>query len=212
MFTRRDVMVLRFYMIAAVFVLALLSACVPSGESELEFTETLDQPTQDVDGEQTADQETVRGAVEIAGEQQRKRLLILPFSNASGSSKIDVFVKGLPGLIKAIFDNDRFISPSIADSNSHLSLMRSSGLAPGEIANMEIASRYHEEQDVDVVLCGRIFYRDRDVIVIEPRIFSFTGGENREEDLPPMRVSLSNFVHFVNPLAEKIRDMMVEIR
>ena len=186
-----------------------LTACAPQAQDDLVFTESGEQAgSQSEQG--SADSETVRSDVEVPDtDVQRKTLLILPFVNNSRNPNIDFLIKGMPELIGQVFENDRFILPVTIDPNSHNSLIRSHGLAGGEIIDMEIARLYHLEQKADLILCGTINESDRDLVIV-PHLFTFGGDEGTEEQLPQLMVRPGNFLRFVNPLTESIKNYLVE--
>lgn len=189
--------------------MGLLAACAPQAQDELVFTESGDRAPSEPEA-RADDSETVRSDVELPDtETQRKTLLILPFHNNSRNPNIDFLVRGMPELIGQVFENDRFILPIMVDPDSHRELVQRHGIAWGDTIGIEVARIYHIERQADLILCGTINELDRDLI-IAPRLFAFGGEEETEEQLPQLMVRPSNFLRFVNPLTESIKNYLVE--
>lgn len=210
--TGRAVFYLRATIPALLLLSLLASGCGQSGEGELLFTESSSPtPQAEAPAEDTAEG-TLRSDVELNDQQQReKKLLILPFANATKSTELDTIINGLPLIIQRIFDNDRFISAESVGRDTFEATSTRAGLSPEDTPSMEIARLFRQSYKADVILGGRILMENRNLI-IEPKIFTFNGEAETEEELPQMEVRLRNILNFINPLSEKIRDYLVELQ
>lgn len=190
-------------------VIALVSAifgCVQDDSETLSFTERRDSAApQDPQGQRTDE-------VDISGiQRQPHRLLVMPFYNVSGDENIELFIRGLPEVIKQLFEADRFIDAHTLDSSTYESILSAAGERVDESSVVSVAQMAGVRQEADLVLCGRIRIASRSV-VIEPILLSSDGQTYVGEDLPRMEVHLSNFMQFVNPLTENIRDRLSELQ
>ena len=197
----------------ALLILSLLAfGCDPGGGGDLLFTERSDSSPQAEAEDENPAEGTVRSNVELDDQQQMgKKLLILPFTNATRSSELDTLIGGVPLIIKRIFDNDRFVSAESVEHSVFDSITARAGLSPGEIPSMEIARLFRESHNADVILCGRIMM-DQNNLIIEPKIYAFNGEGATEEELPQMEVRTRNFLNIFDPLTERIRDYLVELQ
>jgi hypothetical protein len=208
--------ILLYSIVAAPVVLVLvliLYGCTSGAPGEdLVFTEQSDQARQERTEEGTSEDSTVRSNVELSGQEQpHRRLLILPFANATNSSEYDILISGLPQLIQRIFDNDRFVSAETISPDSYAEVAAMHGIGSDSMPGIELARQLHQSYRVDMILCGRIMTVNRNLL-IEPKVFMFPDEEGSEEVMGPMAVRPSNFLSFINPLTERIKDSLVDLR
>jgi hypothetical protein len=208
------ILVYLYILIPALLVLALsFGACGKNaGEDELVFTEQPDRSAPVTGAESPTAESPLRSNVELSGQEQpRRKLLILPFVNATKSTDFDILISGLPQLIQRVFAEDRFVVAESIAKDSYEEFAALHGLGSNEDASMELARMYHNSHNADLILCGRIMMTEKNLL-IEPRLFAFTGDEGTEEDLPPMEIRPDNFLKSFNPLTERIRDYLIDLK
>jgi hypothetical protein len=195
-----------------VLIMSLYGCSSGAPGEDLVFTEKTGQSRPEGTEEAKAEDSTVRSNVELSEQEQpHRKLLILPFANATNSSEYDILISGLPQLIQRIFDNDRFVTAETISPDSYAEVAATHGIGGESLPGIELARQLHQSYGVDMILCGRIMTVNKDLL-IEPKVFMFPDEEGNEEVMRLMTVRPSNFLSFINPLTEKIKDSLVDLR